>query len=699
MEPTLKVPFLGNLSSSSSVVDPENQEVQEVDDLALEIHVATNDLRQSIHDQILRYSPANNVLRFDADSFDPHDNRQFEWQLRGNHFTFGISLSGFIRLLAIIGWDRYNIQERANHESLSWLTDPEKNGYDLTKVVIPAYMKKIRLPHLSLVEAIASQQVAELLCLKDDVGPADAFLSHVQKLPLTTTIQSLQDAEEMYERELTEDRSPTALLREEALKAFCRANKAAEVDRVDELLQQWAGSWVEFDAALLEKYGSNPGLASTTVRKTGRPRYFIDYACIRQCLSGDFTLVRVVDAIGEIGITVAELGADLRGDTALLRRTFCVLESFATIKAKGQLLVCGPALRDRATTLELAQLALTNNSKCYKEVINCATSSCRWKKEEDNIKHYIEQSVGFDRTDRVVLAAIVNSCVLKSADACGQMSDGGASMLQATAAMLFEVGDYGSALVLLLRTLAKQEAAFDMEAIETAETVYMIGRCYSEMMWEEQEARKWHARSLRLTEKHVGADHVATARILICIGNTYIEDEWTKALSYCRLAIARIEAATSPEEYTETHADALRVIGGAYGCRAMKEGVLSLVLLPTVPRLLWLFLLLCPTVEGVFRIVVSIRRGAANFTDPNFLLPVLYTAFLLYVIASFPRCWRRAKQSIRYLKQSLLLHEAAQGARQDATVEALADLSVMYRGIFQSRKSMLLQLQVSGLQV
>jgi tetratricopeptide (TPR) repeat protein len=688
MEPIIKVPFLGSVSSSSD-------EKQEVDDFAF--HVVPNDLRQIMHDQILRYTPANNVLRIDADSFDPHDNQQFEWQLRGNHFTFGITLSGFIRLLAIIGWDRYNIQERTDHETLSWLTDPEKNGYDLTKVVIPAYMKKIRLPHLSLVEAIASQQVAELLCLKNDVGLADAFLSHVQKLPLTTMIQSMQDAEDMYERELTEDRSTTALLREEALKAFCLANKAAEANCVDELLLKWAGSWVEFDAALQEKYGSNPGLANTTVRKTGRPRYFIDYACIRQCLSGDFTLDRVVDAIAEIGITVAELGADLEGDTALLRRTFCVLESFATIKANGQLLVCGPALRDRATTMELAQLALANNStsKCYKEVINCASSSCRWKEEEDNIKRYIEQSVGFDRTDRVVLAAIVNSCVLKAADDCEQMSDGGASMLQATATMLFEVGDYRSALALLLRALAKQEAAFGMEAIETAETVFMIGKCYNEMMWEEQEVRKWHERSLRLTEKHVGADHVATARILICIGNTYIADRhWTKALSYCRLAIARIEAAPSPEEHADTHADALCGIGGVYGCRAMVEGFLSMFWAPAVPRLLWLFMFLYLLAEGVFRIVVSMRRGAASFTNPNFLLPVLFTAVVLYVIASFARHWRRAKQSIRYFKQSLLLHETAQGARQHATAEALSLLSTMYRGVFQNRKSMELELQV-----
>ena len=50
------------------------------------------------------------------------------------------------------------------YKNLSWLQDPEKNGYDLTEVVIPAYMAKVGLEHLSLVEAIESGQVPELAC-------------------------------------------------------------------------------------------------------------------------------------------------------------------------------------------------------------------------------------------------------------------------------------------------------------------------------------------------------------------------------------------------------------------------------------------------------------------------------------------------------------------------------------------------------
>jgi hypothetical protein len=154
---------------------------------------------------------------------------------------------------------------------------------------------------------------------------------------------------------------------------------------LDGILREWAGKWADFDADIEEKFGSSPGLANiNTARKEGEPKYFIDYACIRQCLSGDFTLGRILDAIDTIGVTVVELDTEFAGDTALLRRTFCVLEAFATIKGKGKLLVCGPALQDRAKTLELARLAV--DPEQYQKVMNCESSVCRWKEEEDKIK-------------------------------------------------------------------------------------------------------------------------------------------------------------------------------------------------------------------------------------------------------------------------------------------------------------------------
>jgi hypothetical protein len=181
-------------------------------------------------------------------------------------------------VLTIIAWDLYSIDERAEH-NISWNTGP-KNGYDLCRIVVPTYMRKIGFPDLSLVEAIETGEVEELRHLLDEVGAATAFFSHVQILPVQTTLESLEEAEKMYEDELGKS-----------------------------------------------------------------PKFFLDYCGIRQCVSGDFTVERVVDAIEVIGTTVVELNSELQGDTALLRRIFCVLESFATVKAKGRLLMCGPALR------------------------------------------------------------------------------------------------------------------------------------------------------------------------------------------------------------------------------------------------------------------------------------------------------------------------------------------------------------------
>ena len=60
--------------------------------------------------------------------------------------------------------------------------------------------------------------------------------------------------------------------------------------------------------------------------------------CLRQLMS-DFNLTRVLEAIKVIAITVIELGADWRAAEAWLHRLFCVVEGFATVNAKGKLLL------------------------------------------------------------------------------------------------------------------------------------------------------------------------------------------------------------------------------------------------------------------------------------------------------------------------------------------------------------------------
>jgi tetratricopeptide (TPR) repeat protein len=683
-------------------------------------------LLQEFPDQILRYSPTNGVIPFDYASFDPKDNRQgcFDCQYSGNHFTRGIQLSGFIRLLSIIGWNSYEIAQRAGH-GLAWLNDPEKNGYDLTKIVIPAYMHKIHLPHLSLVEAIESGKVAELMCLKDTVGRADAFISHVQKLPLAAMIKSLEDAEAMYEQELLEDKAVSAQLRKEALETFFRQHKPKNVAKVDDILRQWVGEWAEFDADLEEKHGSNPGLANITAKKEGRPKYFIDFACIRQCLSGDFTLDRVVGAVEAIGVTIAELGTDLAGDTALLRRTFCVLESFATIKAKGKLLVCGPALQHSTKTLELAKIA--SDPARYREVMDCATSTCRWESEEKAIKEYIVASVRYNRTDKVVLAAVVQSCMRAAAPVFEQLTDCGASVLHAVGVMLFEVGDYDGALVPLGRAMAKQEAVYGEEAIEVIETGFMLGQCHSKMgllsrhtsikddfvtgkcgrkclnnkenvdliqkregYYERtlQKSKEYYERTLRVTEQHYGTDNAATARCLVGISKSC---KWTKAMEYCRRAIALVKAAESPDDHADTHADALYEIGRAYYARAqvVLGGDLSGPSLHPILRLVFIFIF------AVFFAYLIVTLGVAADQGPWFAAAYYFVIICCgLLIASFPLSVWRTQQAVDYFQQSLKLRESKHGTYHITTVDALRSLAKAYQELFQRAKATRLQLQV-----
>ena len=94
-------------------------------------------------------------------------------------------------------------------------------------------------------------------------------------------------------------------------------------------------------------------------------RFFVDYFCIRQCLN-DFSVPHVLRAIKEIGLTVVELGTNWRSNDSPLFRMFCVLEIFGTAKARGALLVCGPALQEPAQVKDLLQVA--TDQDCSKEL-------------------------------------------------------------------------------------------------------------------------------------------------------------------------------------------------------------------------------------------------------------------------------------------------------------------------------------------
>jgi hypothetical protein len=367
-------------------------------------------------------------------------------QCEGDHLVLGISGEGFKMALDVVGWAGYARDERdfADGKGGCWNTG-EHNGYDLG-VLVRKYMARIGKSHLSFLEAVLEAEVAELAPLRPHVGAADAFYSHVQQVAPEVTAAGLAEASEQHANVLREDKEGTRRLRRAALVAFFQKYWSGGVEKVDFFLDDYRrdisglNERIENGAVTGPVSQHAPDLASIRAEKpAGQPiRFFLDYLSLRQCIS-DFAVPRVLHAIATIGITVVEIGADWRSDEALLRRLFCVFESFGTVKAKGVLLVVGPALADRPKLEQLLQVA-TSAERCAEVMDSRTDARCRWAEEEKKIRGYIEDSVGYVKTDRRVLAAIAGACmdrVMQDMEAEGRR-DEAATMLHGLAELLFE---------------------------------------------------------------------------------------------------------------------------------------------------------------------------------------------------------------------------------------------------------------------
>jgi tetratricopeptide (TPR) repeat protein len=560
------------------------------------------------------YDGKNGVLQFILSEFDsasPHHGR-FEGQINGNHFTQGITVYGLKQALVITLWANYERVPNnfADSNGKCWNTG-DLNGYDLCEHV-RAYMQKVGKPHLSLIEAIASGEVEELLCLQSEVGPADGFFSHVQAVAVATTVQSLEEAEKTYANELLEDLATIKALRRKALEDFLQATAPHALALSNQLLERPPA---DIEQWCYENFRRFPFVQAITAKKKhARCRFFVDYFNIRQCVKNDFATDRLVDAIGTIGVTVVELGADYRDDSALLKRIFCVLELFATIKTKGKLLVCGPILGDATAAKEMAEVA-ADEERCT-EVMDSKSSRTRSPEAEAEIKAYIKRSVGFQRTDKIVLAAIVSGCMQGAEASFNELNDRGGSVQRAVGRMLTKVGDYVGAQVQLEAARAKEQAAgqnstgntqallgfytrhdaskatrehadlllssatvadirvalqtkygevppLSDTTFETADTVFLLGECHR---FTDGVCLVWFEQSLRMDEETYGKEHVATARSLVgtAIGHINTSNDATmlaKVVELCQLAIARIEASDCPSDHVDTHAEALETIG------------------------------------------------------------------------------------------------------------------------------------------
>jgi tetratricopeptide (TPR) repeat protein len=430
----------------------------------------------------------------------------------GNHFELGISVSGFKMALAVMKWDEYERDENnfLGTDGKCW-NSGGKNGYDFG-VLVRSYLHAIGKAHLSFVEAVIEGEVEDLLSLRKEVGAGNAFYSHVQAVSVAITLQSLEDAEEMYGVVLRENPEGTKKLQRRALEAFFQEREGeGEVNSstIDYFFDQ--GAPAEIEVALQECYGAAPDLQSLRASKpTHEPiKYFIDYLCIRQCLN-DFAVPQVLSSIKTMGVVLVELDTNWRSEGALLRRIFCVLESFAATLSKGRLLVCGPVLQDREQVGELLQAA--TDSVRNKEVIDSRNkATCRWKEEEIKIRRYIEDSVGYNKLDKIMLAAIVRGC--QSLVRGGE--DATAAMLKGLAGMLYEVEEFKEALLWAREALQLQEAKHGSDSVLIADHLIQVGE-YEFKVGTAQMGI--FMRAQRILERENGKGHVSTARCLVGLG-------------------------------------------------------------------------------------------------------------------------------------------------------------------------------------
>jgi hypothetical protein len=122
-----------------------------------------------------------------------------------------------------------------------------------------------------------------------------------------------------------------------------------------------------------------------------RQYWWLDYFSLRQCVN-DFQTTQVVALVKQIGTTIAEIDFDFN----YLRRSFCILELYATLVGGGRL-VCKTT---PSFTVNFAGRS-----------VDAAEASTRRPADKALIDSFIETEIagGFEEFNRVVTAAAMSS--------------------------------------------------------------------------------------------------------------------------------------------------------------------------------------------------------------------------------------------------------------------------------------------------
>jgi hypothetical protein len=148
-------------------------------------------------------------------------------------------------------------------------------------------------------------------------------------------------------------------------------------------------------------YGTHGAFERSSGLATSKHFFWLDYFCLRQ-LQSDFKLRAVIALVGEIGKTIAAVTGEY------LRRSFCVLELFATAKCENAQLVVA---QDVGDTLDQARVYCT-------EKLGAELAETRNPEDKEKIDDFIKREIPgqFDELDVVCRDAIYATCQVCTAE-------------------------------------------------------------------------------------------------------------------------------------------------------------------------------------------------------------------------------------------------------------------------------------------
>jgi hypothetical protein len=231
---------------------------------------------------------------------------QYQAQYPLNHYTLGISERGITDFLRRIGWEGYERDGTAaaatEYEGCTRRSQQQRvDGLDLSQV-FESFLRESGNEHLSICELLWNEAC-------EDVGPADAFLSHVESISTADTLYCMQQAPRQYPSELV-GVDPLTFKR-----LFSRPDQQAVKLRVD--VKMFVGSFGVRHCASDRSAPSGPGQHHS------------------------HSLEATSGAVAEIGIVIANVGPE--GEYFSCPR--CLFEALCAARSNSVLrVVCPPGM-------------------------------------------------------------------------------------------------------------------------------------------------------------------------------------------------------------------------------------------------------------------------------------------------------------------------------------------------------------------